>query len=275
MLSHQLGFMQGRLSPIVDGKIQAFPKIHWQDEFQLAQALHLTKMEWTLDQEGLHENPLLTDEGQAQIKQLCETFQLSIPSVTGDCFMQSPFYKAPPEQALSLIDDFKQIVRACGKLNIQYIVVPLVDNGRLENQQQTQALITTLSEMESCFKEQGVKIVFESDYKPAQLKDFIQQFNPSVFGINYDMGNSAALGYDPEEELEAYGSRVYNVHIKDRVLNGVTVPLGKGAVKFETVFSCFRQLKYTGNYIFQTARATHDDHQGVLQEYISLVQEWI
>ena len=47
-------------------------------------------------------------------------------------------------------------------------------------------------------------------------------------GANYDIGNSASLGYDFEEELSSYGERIYNVHIKDRVLGGTTVEFGTG-----------------------------------------------
>ena len=31
-----IGFMQGRLSPVVNGKIQAFPWDFWKDEFSIA-----------------------------------------------------------------------------------------------------------------------------------------------------------------------------------------------------------------------------------------------
>ena len=54
----RIGFMQGRLSPQVDGKIQAFPWQHWRDEFPAAQKLNIPLMEWTLDHDRLtEENP--------------------------------------------------------------------------------------------------------------------------------------------------------------------------------------------------------------------------
>ena len=71
-------------------------------------------------------------------------------------------------------------------------------------------------------------IVFESDYTPIKLKNFIDQLSPESFGINYDIGNSASMGFDPIEEIETYGQRILNVHIKDRLFNGATVPLGSG-----------------------------------------------
>lgn len=48
MAPDRIGFMQGRLSPVVDGKIQAFPWGHWEDEFRLANGHGLSLMEWTL-----------------------------------------------------------------------------------------------------------------------------------------------------------------------------------------------------------------------------------
>ena len=53
-----------------------------------------------------------------------------------------------------------------------------------------------------------MKIVFESDFPPRRLMDFISNFTPGCYGINYDIGNSAGLGYNPEEEIEAYGNRI-------------------------------------------------------------------
>ena len=51
----RIGFMQGRLSAMVDGKIQAFPWNEWREEFPRAQALGLTRIEWTIDQDRLRE----------------------------------------------------------------------------------------------------------------------------------------------------------------------------------------------------------------------------
>ena len=90
--------MQGRLSPIVDGKIQAFPWKNWQKEFQLASENNFKIIEWTIDQEKILENPLMTEDGKSEIKKLSKKFDIKIPSLTGDCFMQSPFWKLYGEE---------------------------------------------------------------------------------------------------------------------------------------------------------------------------------
>ena len=85
--------MQGRLSPLVNGKIQEFPWDNWRQEFDLASGLGFSLMEWTLDQDRLYESPLMSEKGRLDIISLSSSYGVKIPSLTGDCFMQSPFWK--------------------------------------------------------------------------------------------------------------------------------------------------------------------------------------
>jgi len=267
--------MQGRLSPLVNGRIQAFPWDCWQTEFVIAQQHQFGLMEWTLDQELLYDNPLLTSAGQAEINNLCRKHSIEVASLTGDCFMQSPFWKAESLERDVLEQDFIAVARACSAVGISMIVVPLVDNGRLETLAQEDVLISFLQEKVNLFESLGVKIVFESDFTPDNLARFIDRLDPKFFGVNYDIGNSASLGMNPIEEIEAYGHRIINVHIKDRLLGGTTVPLGTGNADFDAVFSALARRGYSGNYILQTARAIDGEHTKVLCEYRNMASGWI
>ena len=271
----RIGFMQGRLSPLVNGKIQAFPWDDWEKEFSLAKDLDLTKMEWTLDQEDLYKNPLLFEEGQKKILELCKRFNIEIPSITGDCFMQSPYWKAKGNIREALKKDFIAILKACASLGIKIIVVPLVDQGRIENKNQSEVLLSFLEEISIFLHEHDIKVVFESDLGPEPLADFISGLDKEMFGINYDIGNSASLGFNPVEEFRCYGERIINVHIKDRPLGGTTVPLGLGDVNFPKVFELLEQYSYQGNYIMQTARGAPDEHSRVLGVYQDQVKRWL
>ena len=270
-----IGFMQGRLSNVVDGVIQEFPWKSWEDEFHIASEIDIHIMEWTLDQEDLYLNPLLTNKGQEKISHLCEIYSLKIPSLTGDCFMQSPFWKSEGSEKKSLVSDFVAVVKACGKLGVGIIVIPLVDNGSLENSKQESALIDTLNEHDTLLKKSNVKIAFESDFAPQKLGEFINQLDSESFGINYDIGNSAALGFIPDEEFSHYGDRVINVHVKDRPLGQTTVPLGDGDSDFESVFKNLFKYNYKGNYILQTARDRAGRHSHVLKRYLEQTTNWI
>ena len=271
----RIGFMQGRLSPLEKGRIQSFPWFSWRDEFEIADNLNFSKMEWTIDQDRLYENPLMSEDGRADILLLSKKFGTQIPSLTGDCFMQDPFWKTSGNKREALLSDFRSVVSACAELMIRLIVVPLVDNGRIENAEQERNLISCLKEMIPFLNSNKVKIIFESDYSPLILARFINNFDPNVFGINYDIGNSAALGFDPLEEIMGYGQHIVNVHVKDRVLGGSTTPLGLGDAEFDKVFSSLAKVGYSKNYILQTARATDSNHCGVINKYRNMTVEWI
>lgn len=267
--------MQGRLSPLVDGRIQAFPWKTWREEFSLAQQHGFRLMEWTLDQHLLYENPLLTAAGQTEIKSLSRSFGLRILSLTGDCFMQVPFWKTSGAACDTLQQDFRAVVQACAAVGITMMLIPLVDNGRLENRAQEDLLVTFLESQTPLLLRSGVRVVFESDLAPKEYARFIGRLNKPSFGINYDIGNSASLGFDVDAELTAYGKRVMNVHVKDRVLGGTTVSLGQGNAQFEKVFAALARIGYAGNYILQTARATDDNHAKVLCLYRDMTANWI
>ena len=274
-MMHRIGFMQGRLCDLVDSKIQAFPWRDWEKEFPVAASIDVHLMEWTLDQERLYENPLMTLEGQKKINTLCRQYDISIPSLTGDCFMQAPFWKVEGKTRAALQADFRAIAIACATMGINMIVIPLVDDGRLETIDQENVLVDFFLSEQVFLNQHKLMVVFESDFMPKEVSRFISRLPTKYFGINYDMGNSAALGFNPAEEFAAYGSRVVNVHVKDRVLGGGTVPLKTGNTDFNGVFAALAACSYSKNFILQTARADNDKHAEVLANYRDLTYQWM
>jgi L-ribulose-5-phosphate 3-epimerase len=270
-LEDRIGFMQGRLSPMVGGKIQAFPRDCWQAEFAAGRELGFARIEWTLDQDGLSENPLMTDAGAAEIGNLVRSTGLKVSSITGDCFMQAPFWKSDGAARRELLADFQAVVRAGARSGAGIVVVPLVDNGGLTEPAHETALIEGMDESSPLLRSTGVRAAFECDMEPERLAAFIARFPADSFGVNFDIGNSASLGWDPEVEIPAIGPRIINVHVKDRVRGGTTVALGQGNANFPLVFKLLAQQRYGGFFILQTARATDDDHAGVLARYRRLV----
>jgi len=269
-MNNRIGFMQGRLVDQIDGKIQAFPLHTWREEFPVANRIGIKLIEWTLDDFLLEQNPFCTVSGQAEIIKLSDAFSLRIASVTGDCFMQAPFWKATGEEQVLLLAKLDLVIASSASLGVKYIVLPLVDNGGLESPRQRDELHQHLMLRREKLIHSGVFIAFESDYPPLQLREFISDFPSDAFGINYDIGNSASLGFDPQKEIDTYGPRILNVHVKDRELGGTTVPLGSGAANIEDVLIGLRKFKYSGNFILQTARAADRSHEQTLASYF----EW-
>jgi hexulose-6-phosphate isomerase len=266
----RVGFIQGRLSPVKGGLLQEFPINSWQSEFGSGHSLGFRLIEWTVDQHTFNLNPIMTESGRAEIQELKNKFQIEIPSLTGDCFMQSPFWIHEIGPIRDILESqFMKLVTAASLIGVSYIVVPLVDNGSIRSKSQEKLLVSSFQRMGPKLKDLNLKVVFESDYEPLKLASLINKFSAEVYGINYDIGNSASLGFNVADELDAYGDRIWNVHIKDRLLGGVSVPLGSGAANFEQVFEGLSELGYSGNYILQTAREPNGFHEDALMRYLN------
>ena len=90
---------------------------------------------------------------------------------------------------------------------------------------------------------------------------------------NYDVGNSASLGYNITEEITTLNDLIENIHIKDRKLHGQTVPLGTGDVDFNLFFSLLKKINYSGELIIQGARESNILCEDTAKKYLSFVEE--
>ncbi len=266
--------MQGRLSPIYKNKIQSFPKYHWSNEFKKIKDLNLNSIEWTLDHSEILKNPINTDKGIKKIIQLKKKYKIRIDSLTGDCFMQKPFWKAKGYERENLIKILKLVIIKSSKVGVKKIILPLVDNGSINKNVHLKVLISTLRKIIPLLKKNKQQILFELDFGPKKALQFIKKFNTRYFGINYDIGNSSSLGFKPENEINTYGRYIKNVHIKDRYFKGTTVRLGKGNANFNEVFINLKKKKYNGNFILQTARSKKGLHKKEISMNLSFINKW-
>ena len=271
-LVKKIGIMQGRLSPIINKRIQSFPLMNWKKEFSILKKIGIKNIEWTLDYDSFEKNPVLSNIGIKEIKSLSKKHKIKINSLTGDCFMEKPFWKL--KKNIDLIEDFKKVVNSCNQLKIKYIVIPLVDNGSLKNKKDEKKLKKILFNLIKFIKKNNVEILFESDYGPKKLGDFIKKFDKKLFGINYDTGNSASLGYNINDEFENYGKFIKNVHIKDRIFKGSTIKLGNGNVNFSDLFKNLKSISYKNFLILQTARSKSGNHVLEIKDNIKFLKNF-
>lgn len=249
----KIGFMQGRLFKSEKiNSIQYFPKKNWQKEIILAEKNGINLMEWTINYENIKQNHLFHKKKNLILKKIIQKSSLKINSVTCDFFMQEPFFKKNKYKAIS---DLKKIIKLSTNVGVKFFILPLVDNSSIENLKQEKILIKELKKLTK-YLQKDQKFLFEIDYPPHKINRFLSNFD-KYFGINYDTGNSASLGFDFNEEKK-YFKKVHNIHIKDRVFNGHSVRLGKGDFNFKSFFSYIKKINYKGNLILQTARAKNN-----------------
>ncbi len=249
----KIGIMQGRLSPPVEGRIQAFPASAWREEFCAAKEAGLDAIEWIFDVEN-ETNPLFSDAGRNEIRTLSRSTGISVESVCADYFMSELLLLGPEDARRRRFATLQVLVKNSAELGIHHIVLPFVDQSRLDLPRDEPALVALMARLLPVLEETRVELHLETSLAPAAFSALIQKMENPLIKINYDTGNSASLGYDPEKEFAAYGSRIGSVHLKDRQLHGSTVPLGTGAADFEKLALGLKRINYQGGFILQAAR---------------------
>ena len=94
---------------------------------------------------------------------------------------------------------------------------------------------------------------------PPLFLDLLNKLDSDIVKVNYDIGNSASLGFDIFEEFRLYGNRISDIHIKDRLLGGGSVVLGTGNANFKSFFEVFSNIDFKGPIVMQVYR----DDEGV------------
>lgn len=270
---HEIGFMQGRLVPQIDGRIQAFPWRQWRDEFALARTHGFDSIEWIFEAEQYQQNPLSSAEGVAEVNRLIDQSQVPVSAICADYFMGHPFFKVTPLQQEQSVQVLHRLINAAADVKAERVEIPCVDHASIFTEEDKQSLVYCITQCLPQAEQKAIEIVFETSLPPEEFRDLLERFRHPLIKANYDTGNSASLGFDPVRELTVLGALVSNIHVKDRVLHGSTVPLGTGNADFPAVFSTLARIGYQGPFILQTAR--DPDDVGVALRYREMVRSYV
>jgi sugar phosphate isomerase/epimerase len=263
--------MQGRLLPKYQGRYQAHPVGYWKDEFSKSAELGLECIEFILDFNDAELNPLLRDDGPDEILLLSEKTGVKVSTVCADYFMEAPLHHSDEQIAAKSQSVLKRLLSNGKKLGLTDIVIPCVDQSRLIEDAAIERFIKRLRPLDEAAEKSGINLSLESDLSPQPFAELLERFNSPRVTVNYDTGNSAALGYDPVEELACYGKKITDIHIKDRKLGGGSVLLGTGDAQFGRFFKALRPLNYTCPFIMQAFR--DDEALAVFKQQLAWVRE--
>jgi L-ribulose-5-phosphate 3-epimerase len=251
--------MQGRLLPKYKGRYQAHPVGYWENEFRIAGGLGLNCIEFIFDYNDFEINPLWSTEGRNKILEVTKLTGVRVYSVCADFFMECPLHSIIEEERSFSKNILIELIQNCNELEIKDIVIPCVDQSSLASLQCIERFKEQLHEVTPVAQNLGIRLSLETDLPPLPFKELLNELNSKSVTVNYDTGNSASLGYDFREELECYGDRISDLHIKDRVLDGGSVFLGTGDVSLSDFLREFEKYEFKGPIIMQLCR----DDEGI------------
>jgi len=268
-MNNKLGVMQGRLVPKYQGRYQAFPIGMWQDEFKVAKECGLNLIEFILDFNDAEENPLLKLGGIDEIISISKNTGVSVQTICADYFMEAPLHSSDDKVTVKSFKVLERLLEAAEVLKITDIVIPCVDQSSLKTKEAVNRFVRQMVKIIPRIEKQNINLSLETDLPPKPFIELLDRLNSKNITVNYDIGNSAALGFNSDEELEAYGDRITDIHIKDRILGGGPVTLGEGDANFSKFFKKLKGCDYQGPFIMQAYR----DDEGV--EIFKKQLDWI
>ena len=173
--------------------------------------------------------------------------------------MESPLHSENPSKSIEGKKVLTSLIKNASKLGVKDIVIPCVDQSSMKNQDALDRFINNLKPMIEIAEDKKINLSLETDLPPNIFLNLLNAFKSKVVTVNYDIGNSAALGYDSTEELNTYGERISDIHIKDRIFGGGSVFLGQGDADFDSFFKRLKDFDYNGPFIMQAYR----DDEGI------------
>jgi len=271
----KISIMQGRLLPPFEGRFQAYPAKEWEEEFYAAADLGLYSIEWIYEKPYEGENALSCQSGIEHLKKVMAETGVGVRSICADYYMSEHLIKEG--KPVSENWDHLEWLCAQGKMlgGIEYIILPFVDSSSLKTEEDQSALAIALKEFLSSHRNAGIELHLETDLEPHNFAMIFHKVDHPLLKLNYDIGNSASLGYDPDEEFGVLGSYLGSVHVKDRVFQGKTVPLGSGNADFPKCFKWFEALNFNGWYVLQAARGPVGDEKVTTENHINFVKNYL
>ena len=267
-MNKKTGIMQGRLLPKYRNRYQAHPFGYWEDEFPIASKLGLDSIEFILDYNDIEQNPLLNNSGIKKILQVQDKTGVRVRSICADYFMEAPIHGNDNKIIDKSLNILEQLIFKSSLLKVSDIVIPCLEKSSLKNKNFLENFVTNIKSISKIAENNNVNLSLETDLEPAPFAKLIETIGSKNVTVNYDIGNSAANGYDPVEEFNAYGEKITDLHIKDRLVGKGPVILGSGNADIPKVFDLLSKYDYQGVIIFQAFR----DDEGI--EIFKKQQKW-
>lgn len=270
---NDIGIMQGRLLPPINGKLQSFPGKDWRKEFPLAEECGFDSIELIFDVSGIEYNPLNSQDGLKEITHLCKQHSLKPLSVCANYFMTEAFVRVSRSEKSENIKTLEKLTHACQEIGVRYIGIPLLGHAEVRTEKELfeagDALLEALKDMDKCEAVYALEMSLPADI----IYKFLEESNHPQIKVNYDIGNSTSSGYNIISEIKKLQSWIACVHIKDGKRGGGNFLLGEGDTDLDGAFDTFAGINYGGPFILETQRGTNAVETA--KRHLSFVRERI
>ena len=252
MENQKYGICQGRLIRSPNNELQWFPGPKWEEEFKLANLVGYKYVELLAERKHNPNNPIWSEDGISIIKEKMIKNNLIPYSICLDYVIDNPFINKSQivDKTINYCLDF---LYKAYKLNMHLVVLPLLEASTI-NQYNMPLYIEVLNRISKKAGELNLGIAIESLLSPDLLVKLIDSVDSVNVGAVYDTGNRALISTNPLEDIIKLKNRIYHIHLKDIRKPFGNVPIGTGIVDFLGIFKLLTDIRYKGNFSFESNR---------------------
>ena len=244
------GFSQGRLSTPPDGQLQWFPQEKWRTEFLNAGKLGCSFIELLIERKRNPLNPIWSDKGRSEIKNLCTANNLTPYSIVLDYIIDNSLLDPTSQKA---VESIYECISVASELNCKIIVLPLMEESAL-TKDNFLAISKVIRETGILANKLSIMLCIETLLPAEDVNEFINLVGLKNVKAVFDTGNRASEDIDLKGQIIKMGTNIGHVHIKDKDRFGNNVVLGSGLVDFCGVFEALDAISYYGCLNFETNR---------------------
>jgi len=246
----RFGIVQGRLTQSPVGCLQWFPQDSWQNEFYVASNIGINYIELIAEIHHNPKNPIWSDSGVGEIKELVKENKLTIHALCNDYIVKHSFLL--DEVVKQNID----LLERGAKLGIEKYIMPFFEHSEL-SVSNMEDYVEPLRGLAKVADDKGILVCLETILTGEELIKLLDMIKMPNVKVVFDTGNRVAFGHNLARDIRLLGDSIAHVHIKDKNIDNENVLLGTGLVNFEDVFCALSDIKYSGPYTFETARGSH------------------
>ena len=267
--------IQGRALPQTDNSIQNFPE-NWKKEFPIINNLGFDGIEWIYNKKSETTNPLLSSDGRKEMVELSSQYDVKLESIVLDWFLSYPLLVHDELSIDKKMDKLIHLINCSEEIGFKRIILPMLEKNEINSKNQKNAFKNVFEkDVLPYLDSKNIEIHLETSLSPNEENLLLNEINHEQIKICFDMGNSTCFGFEPTEVISTIGNHLGSVHIKDRMLNGPSVPLGKGSVDFYTVFKNLKKINFSGPYSFEVYRDRKLDNVQVIKNSLSFINNII
>jgi hexulose-6-phosphate isomerase len=247
----RIGVIQGRLSPRPAGKLQEFPWATYRDEFTKAARLGFHSIEWIFEAPRYAENPLWTEQGRDEIRELIAHSGVRVQSVCADYFMVHKLAGESDADLANNRDVLEELIVAAHGIGADRILLPLLETSAVDTTELKREVVASLRAAAPIAERHGVTLGLEMEMPGPEYAKLIRSVASPNVRAYYDTGNSTAQGADVALDIVPLLGLLHAVHVKDRRRGGTSQPLGSGDTNFRGLFPVLLKAGFRGDFVLQ------------------------